>query len=413
MGAVESYRTKAGERRWRVRWDLPAGPDGKRRQRARRGFRTKREATAYLAEVSHDQHNRGRLSVRSDVTLGEYAQAWLDSRRDLKATSLDNLRTGLVHIVPRLGQRRVQDVSAEDVAWLWVELSERGKAHGPCRTAGVTCPDHGCSPDEHTGLGPKSIGHVHGALRSILAQAVEDGLITTNPCDTKRARQARPRGGKGTTKVTEDQCWSDGQARAFLAADDGDRLRPLWVTILGTGLRRGEAVGLRWEHVDLERGVLKVRRSVTVVRGQPVVDEYGGKTEAAYRDLMLGDELTAVLREHRKRQAEERLALGPAWVDSGAVFATVDGQPLNPGQASKAFTRATSDTGLPPIGLHGLRHTHATMLLRAGVPITAVQHRLGHEDPSITLSTYAHSIPADDALAAAATSRALFGEVPA
>jgi integrase len=411
VGTVERYETKAGERRWRIRWDIPPGPDGRRRQRTKRGFRTKKEASAALAEVAHDQANRGRVSVLSTVTLGEYAQTWLDSRRDLKPTSLDNLRTGLVHIVPRLGKRRVQEVSADDVAWLYGELAERGKANGKlCRTAGVTC-GHGndcAGPDEHAGLKPKSLGHVHAALRSILDAAVEDGLIITNPCDTKRARQARPRGGKTTGKVTERQCWTDAQARGFIGGGDGDPLHPLWQVVLGSGLRRGEAVGLRWEHVDLERGLLNVRRSVTVVRGQPVVDEYGGKTDAAYRTIVLGDELADVLRAHHRRQAEERLRLGPMWVDSDTVFPAVDGQPLNPGQASKGFTRATAAAGLPAIGLHGLRHTHATMLLRAGVPITAVSQRLGHEDPSITLSTYAHAIPADDALAADATGRVLF-----
>src|SRR5680860_1544030 len=142
-GTVERYTTKSGERRWRIRWDLPPAPDGRRRQRTKRGFRTKRDAAAVLAEVAHDQHNRGRVSVRSDVRLKEYAEAWFAARRDLKPTSLDNLRTGLVHIVPRLGARRVQEVSAADCAWLSTELAERGKRNGKCRTAGVTCAEPG------------------------------------------------------------------------------------------------------------------------------------------------------------------------------------------------------------------------------------------------------------------------------
>jgi integrase len=115
-----------------------------------------------------------------------------------------------------------------------------------------------------------------------------------------------------------------------------------------------------------------------------------------------------VLTAHRKWQAEERLRLGPVWQDTGLVFSEEDGRIVNPNRASRAFTRATEAAGLPTIELHGLRHTHASMLLRAGVPITAVAQRLGHEDPSITLSTYAHAIPAYDALAADATSRVLF-----
>lgn len=193
-----------------------------------------------------------------------------------------------------------------------------------------------------------------------------------------------------------------------VAATGDDRLGALWATMLGTGLRRGEALALRWEDVDLDAGTLHVRRSVTTVRGQVVEDDRGGKTDAAARRIVLGDDLVALLREHRKRQAEERLAAGPAWVDSGAVFGEVDGRALHPNKASNTFSRAASTADLPAIGLHGLRHTHATMLLRAGVPIPAVAQRLGHANPSITLAVYSHALPADDALAAAATSTALF-----
>jgi integrase len=407
-GTVDRYTTKSGERRWRIRWDLPPAPDGSRRQRTQRGFRTKRDAAAALAEVAHDQHNRGRVSVRSDVRLKEYAEAWFAARRDLKPTSLDNLRTGLVHIVPRLGSRRVQEVSAEDCAWLYTEVAERGKRNGKCRTAGVSCAEHDCSPEKHHGLAPKSLGHVHAALRSILAAAVEDGLIVTNPADSKRARQARPRGSKTTRKVTAEQCWSTEQARAFIAATADHEFGPLWALLLGTGLRRGEAVGLLWTNVDLDAGLLHVRRSVTLVRGAPIVDEYGGKTDAAYRTIVLGPDLGAILREHRKEQNEDRLAAGPAWQDTGAVFAEEDGREINPGRVSGVFTRTVAAAKLPAIGLHGTRHTHATMLLRDGVPVPAVAQRLGHEDAAITLSTYTHFVPADDVLAADATSRILF-----
>jgi integrase len=208
--------------------------------------------------------------------------------------------------------------------------------------------------------------------------------------------------------VTAEQCWSTEQARAFIAATADHEFGPLWALLLGTGLRRGEAVGLLWTNVDLDAGLLHVRRSVTLVRGAPIVDEYGGKTDAAYRTIVLGPDLGAILREHRKEQNEDRLAAGPAWQDTGAVFAEEDGREINPGRVSGVFTRTVAAAKLPAIGLHGTRHTHATMLLRDGVPVPAVAQRLGHEDAAITLSTYTHFVPADDVLAADATSRILF-----
>lgn len=164
---------------------------------------------------------------------------------------------------------------------------------------------------------------------------VEDGLVPSNPAESKRARQARPRGGKTTAKVTDDQCWSTEQARALVAATRDDRLRALWATILGTGLRGGEALALRWEDVELDAGTLLVRRSVTTVRGQVVEDDRGGKTDAAARRIVPGDDLVALLRQHRKQQAEERLAAGPAWIDSGGVGGGPPYQ-VRPGRTARA-----------------------------------------------------------------------------
>jgi integrase len=418
-GRVEAIATKDGTR-YRIRWDLPR-VNGQRRQRTTRKdpetgqpLRTKREAKAALAKILHEQWNEGRESVRSDVTLGEFATAWVEGR-DLRPTALDNLRTALVHIVPRLGSLKVQNVRPEHVAGFYRDLAKHGKRAGLCRTAGKTCAEHGCSPDAHDGLGAKSIGHVHAALRAILAQAVEDGLIPSNPAETTRARQARPKGGKTTTKVTEDQCWSPEQARAFIDATADDRLGALWATMLGTGVRRGEALALRWQDVNLRDGTLHVRRSVTTVRGQVV--ESDGKTDAARRRIVIGPDLVAVLRAHRKRQREERVRLGPVWAggdqETGVMFTEEDGRPIHPNKASTAFTRACEAAGLPPIGLHGLRHTHATMLVSEGVPLPAVTHRLGHKNASITLAVYAHFMPKDDTLAADATGRLLFGTVTA
>ena len=310
-------------------------------------------------------------------------------------------------MVPRVGGLRVTEVTPQTIEGLYLDLAQHGKRAGACRTSGVTCRAHGCSPERHDGLAPKSLRHVHGALRGVLARVVEDGHLPRNPAEADRARGALPRAGAGTQRVRADAFWSDVEARRFLAATAGDHpAGALWATLLGTGMCRGEAVALRWTDVDLDGGAATVRRSTTVVRGATV--ETSGKTAAAERTVPLPTGLVAVLRAHRARQTEDRLAVGAGWVDRGHVFTEADGRPIHPSRVSERFHAACKVAGVPSIGVHGCRHTAATAMLREGVPVTTVARVLGHADPGITLKVYAHAVPSDDALASAAVERAMF-----
>lgn len=407
-GSVEKYRTSAGEL-WRVRWDLPEGPSGQRRQRSKRGFGTKREASAFLRQVLAEQ-DRGRVSVRSGQSLRDACSAWLDLKRaqDKRATSLDNWTTALeTHVYPRLGAVKVSDLRPEHVERLYLDLRRHGKRASKCRTAGVTCAEHGCRPENHPGLAPKSVQHVHGALRAVLARAVASGALAVNPADDPRAREALPKRTKDTRRVSEADYWTDAQARAFLASATEDPLRVLWSLALATGLRRGELAALLWRDVDLDGGSLRVRRSTTAVRGAAISTT--GKTDAATRTVPLGPSTVAALRTHRREQRARALAAEPGtWTDTGHVFTEPDGQPVHPDRLTKRFSAASERAGLPRVGLHGCRHFAATQMLRRGVPVSTVARVLGHEDPAITWSTYSHAVPDDDSLAAAATESALY-----
>jgi integrase len=409
-GTVSRYRTKAGETRWRVRWDLPPGPEGSRRQRSVSGFATKKQAAAHLREVL-GQQDRGVVAVRATATVAELCEAWLELKaaQGKRPTSLDNWSVSLrTHVIPRIGGLRAGDLTPAHVERLYLDLRQHGKRAGDCRTSGVTCADHGCRPDRHAGLAPKTMRHVHGALRAVLEDAVDRGMLVRNPADARLARRALPPRRRGAQRIDGTQCWDDAQARQFLDATLDHRLYGLWAVLLGTGMRRSEACGLTWRDIDLDSGEIHIRETVTSVRGRAVPSDQT-KTDAGARVIRPGPELVVILRRHRARQNEERLAAGSAWVDSGAVFTEPDGSALHPGRLSGRFSALTDRLGLPRVGLHGLRHTHATSLLRDGVPITVVAQRLGHVDPSITLSTYSHAMPSDDAIAAQSVARTLFG----
>ena len=203
--------------------------------------------------------------------------------------------------------------------------------------------------------------------------------------------------------------WSDVQARAFLVAVADDELYAMWVLFLTTGLRRGEIAALRWEDVDLERATMAVvRNRVSAGRGK-AVSVHQPKTRGGRRNVALDATSIEVLRLHRTAQREERLRLGPAWMDSGYVFCGIDGAALHPDTITGTFRTIVTDLDLPRIRLHDLRHTSATLALKAGVHPKVVSERLGHATVGITLDLYSHVLDSMQAEAAEQIGDVIFG----
>ena len=218
-------------------------------------------------------------------------------------------------MLPRIGGVRLRDLTPAMLRELYADLASRGLAAGRCRTAGITCREHGCDPERHHGLAAKSVRRVHGCLRQALDQAVADELVVRNVAAVKGVAPRRPR--DAGMVDPETQAWNTEQARRFLTAVQDDRLAAMWHVFLGCGLRRGEVIALRWEHVELEARTLRVRETVTLAAGK-VVAQSDGKTRAARRTLDLDPQFVAVLRAHKARQAAEKLRLA----SPGATAAT-------------------------------------------------------------------------------------------
>lgn len=232
-----------------------------------------------------------------------------------------------------------------------------------------------------SGLAPATVRKIHSTLHKALSQAVSDGLISRNAADVKAPRPA----------LEEMRPLSEGEARTFLdaARASGDRFESLYVLAITTGLRRGELLGLRWDDVDLERGTLRVGRSLVREGGRHTVGET--KTRRGRRQINLTPWTVSALKGHRKRQLEEKLRLAEAYKDYGLLFSTRVGTPVNPENlVNRSFKPLLKKAGLRKIRFHNLRHTCATLLLGRGVHPKFVQELLGHATIAMTLDTYSH-----------------------
>ena len=205
--------------------------------------------------------------------------------------------------------------------------------------------------------------------------------------------RARPR----SSQAEPIQVWTVEQLGSFLDTARSHRLFAFYRLAAYTGARRGELLYLRWEAINLDAAEVTFGGSTAVVRGQRVEGTTkGGRS----RTISLDRDTVSVLREHRRQQAEERLAAGSAWNDTdGLVLVSRWGEPLYPDTVTALMTKLISAynrsitspaTPLPPARLHDLRHLHATTLLLAGVPVHVVAARLGHADPAVTLRVYSH-----------------------
>jgi integrase len=326
---------------------------------------TRAEVQAKLTRLLGDKQ-KGLPVVGERQTVGQFLADWLENwakpsvRPKTFVSYSDTVR---LHIVPAIGRIPLSKLTPQQVQAMLNECLR-------------------------SGLSPRTVGYVRSVLGIALARALKLGLVARNIVELVD----RPRIVRHEVRPLDVE-----QARALLTAAQRHRLGGLFSVALALGLRKGEALGLRWQDVDFDAGTLVISGALQRLSGKLVRVET--KNNSSRRMLRLPDSTVNALREHRVRQMEERLIAGQKWQDSGFVFTTRVGSPLDPRNVLRQFASVLRAAGMAHMRFHDLRHSCATLLLAQGVPARVVQDILGHSAIRVTMDTYSHVMPSmrDDA----------------
>jgi len=321
--------------------------------------KTREEVRKKLTKVMADRDG-GLVFDSGGLTVGEYLDRWLRDVRDtVRQSTHERYGFAIVpHIKPVLGHIRLKDLTPVQVRWFYRERLD-------------------------SGLAPATVHKLHVVLHKALKAAVADGLIPRNAA-----------AGLKPPKIIREEIDSltQEEARRLLEAACGDRLEALYVLALSTGMRQGELLALKWDDVDLERGVLGVRRTLSRTDKAYVLGEL--KTKTSRRTIRLTVGAVQALRDHLTRQLEEMERRRSLYQPGGLVFATEIGTVINPSNLrNRSFNPLLKRARLRPIRFHDLRHTCATLLLSQNVNPKIVSEMLGHASITITLDTYSHVLP--------------------
>lgn len=353
---------KRPDGRWHGYVSMGTKGDGTR-DRRHVSARTRAEVVVKVRELEGKRDAGSVHAAGKPIKVEEWFTYWVDTIAParVRPRTLESYRSMIrLHILPRIGQRRLDQLMPEHLEQMYADLLASGRS-------------------------PATVLRVHRVLHRALKIAVQRERVSRNvatlvdPPKQRRAETPMP--------LDVDEC------RKVLGAAEGRRNAARWTVALALGLRQSEALGLQWRDINLDVGKLSVRRGLHRVDGKGLMFEEP-KTPRSRRTVALPGPLTAALRKHRETQDLERMVAGTDWQDFDLVFAQPNGRPLDKHSDYEAWTRLLADAGVRHIRLHDGRHTAATLLLTAGVHPRVVMELLGHSQMRTTTDIYSHVMPA-------------------
>jgi integrase len=436
---------------WVVRQELPPREDQSRRQFRRYGLRSATAAQAELDKVrallaipddddaearrligdllescatdraplpAYEEvlrRHRSRQVLNAKITVGEWLDTWIQRKR-LRPTTLRRYESDIRnHLKPHLGTIQLDRLDVGHLDEMFAAIEEenfqieesnllrrkaiaelkhiRGRAERRAAKEAIAS-----LPPFRRVTGLSSQHHIRRVLRASLNTAIARRLITFNPAqyvELPSAKRPKPVLWTDTRvahwratgrKPSSVMVWTPELTGRFLDSIAEERLYPLFHLLCFLGLRRGEVCGLRPMDIDWEQGTLSISTQLVQVGWN--IAENAPKTDSGERTIVLDETALKLLKSHLAQQKREQLAAGPAWVASGRLFTTEDGDWLHPGMLTDFFERRVAKAGLPPVRLHDLRHGAATLAFAAGADLKMIQAMLGHSSITITADTY-------------------------
>jgi integrase len=379
-GSVYSYKSTSGVRyRWQASFPVDINVDDSPLERlSKGGYKTLAEANEAMQEALIEA-KKGLSPKTNKEKFSSYSTKWLASQNLANSTLKGYEKIVRVHLNPEFGDLALGQIVPTSIAKFYKQLEESGNKGR--LTKG-------------NALSANSVNKIHIVLGSILDSAVADGLIRVNHARNNPKLIKAPTGRTIRMQKKELKTWSTKELNDFLNWDKtiyNDEFYALWHTLCWSGMRRGEAVALQWDDINFDTGVISIRRASDSGLRKAV------KPTKTYKErpVLMDSESIEVLKTHKALRAK----LGLQHVRGDAfIFGNLDGTVRNPGDIgekwSKTLKKAQSEIeGLSHLTIKGIRHTHATLMLEAGVSAKVVQERLGHSNISTTLDIYSHVTP--------------------
>ena len=351
---------------WSIVIDLGRDATGKRKQKWTTLRGTKKQAQAELTRLLNEI-NTGEYIEPSRMLVSEYLTRWLKDYAEPSVSPKTNERYAQIirdNINPTLGNYYLSKLKPLHIQSFYTDCLTNGRKDGK------------------GGLAAQTVPHFHRLLHRAFSQAVKWQLLARNPVDA--VEPPRP-------ERTEMNAINEADTAQLLDKLAGSALFSPVLFAVTTGLRRGELLALRWKDVNLDEGRITVNQSLEQTKAG--LRFKSPKTERSRRQVPLPSVTVDLLKEHKRKQNEERLRLGPVYQNNGLVFPRPDGSTMPPDSFSTNFAASIRRSGLKHIRFHDLRHSHATQLLLQGVHPKIVSERLGHSNIGITLDTYSHVLP--------------------
>lgn len=353
---------KKKDKTWLVRIFLGRDTNGKRKYFSKVIHGTKKNAETYLNAKLREK-DLGVFVEPASMPLNEYLDRWLEEiakPRIRKSTFASYEMILRLYIKPKLGNKRLSDVQAHEIQKVYNDMRK-------------------------SGLSSRTVRYAHNVLSSAFKQAIKWQMLIRNPCDVCEL----PR-----LEKTEMKYFSPDEVSTFLKTAKDDKHFLVFLLALETGMRPEEYLAVQWKDIDLESGVLSVRRALVWNRKGGGFRFEEPKTAKSRRSIPLSDSVLSAIKTYRRIQLEQRMKLGADYTNLDLVFTTELGTPISSKNLrDRHFKPLMKEAGLPKIRLYDLRHTTATLLLSAGENPKVVSERLGHASIVLTLDTYSHVLP--------------------